>query len=199
MTLPAVNGALIEAARDGSSPAWTALVRAWGPTVLRWCRYQGGGSIDHEDAAHEVFIRLHERIGRLHSPERFRAFLYGITRRVVSEHRRRAWWRRWTPGAVPDHAGGESPERQLERAQVARTIEVVLERVPERFREVLIHCDVEGQSMAEAAELTGLPVNTVKTRLYRGRQRFRKEAARLDLTLDRVVQTPEEEALHVQA
>jgi len=199
MALPSVNSAQVQAAQDGSSPAWTALVRAWGPTVLGWCRYQGGGAVDHEDAAHEVFIRLHQRIGRLESPERFRPFLYGITRRVVSEHRRRAWWRRWASGASTERAGGESPERRLERARVASEIEVVLTKVPERFREVLIHCDVEGRSMAETAELMTLPVNTVKSRLFRARQRFRQEASRLGLTLDRVVSTPEEEALHVRA
>lgn len=199
MSLPPVNPALIRAAQDGTESAWAALVTAWAPTVLGWCRYQGGGGIDHEDAAHETFIRLHQRIDRLDSPAAFRAFLYGITRRVVSEHRRRAWWRRWASGSTVERVTAEDPEHQLQRARVAREIEATLIKVPERYREVLIHCDVEGRSMAETAELLAIPVNTVKSRLSRARQRFRKEAARQGLTLNRITPAPEEEALHVRA
>jgi RNA polymerase sigma-70 factor (ECF subfamily) len=153
--------------------------------VLGWCRYQGGASIDHEDAAHVVFIRLHARLHTLEDHTRFRAFLYGITRRVVSEYRRSAWWRRWVPGASLERVDpAASPERQAQRAQQALQIEVVLEHLPHIFREVLVLCDVQGRTMAEASELVGVPMNTVKTRLFRGRARFRKEARRRGVALD---------------
>jgi RNA polymerase sigma-70 factor (ECF subfamily) len=168
-------------------------VRDWGPVVLGWRRYQGAP--DPEDAAHEVFIRLYQRLDWLDEPQRFRAFLYGISKRVISEHRRRAWWRRWSGAPAPRLDPGPDPEHQLRLAQAVRDVEGVLARVPERFREVLIHSDVEGRSPAEIAELLDLSPNTVRSRLARGRARFRQEARRRGLSLEAVF----EEGAHVRA
>jgi len=186
LTLPPEDPLRITAARAGDGDAWTGLVRAWGPAVLSWCRYQGGGAPDPEDAAHEVFIRLFRRIHRLRDPSRFRSFLYGITRRVISEHRRRAWWRRWAPGeaAAPARDGGHDPEARCALNEAARGIEEALARVPARFREVLVHCDVEGRAPAEVAALLGVSANTVRSRLARGRARFRLEAARRGVSVE---------------
>jgi RNA polymerase sigma-70 factor (ECF subfamily) len=193
LSLPPVSPQQIQAARQGATPAWNALVRDWGPVVLGWCRYQGAP--DPEDAAHEVFIRLYQRLDRLDEPQRFRAFLYGISKRVISEHRRRAWWRRWSGAPAPRLDPGPDPEHQLRLAQAVRDVEGVLARVPERFREVLIHSDVEGRSPAEIAELLDLSPNTVRSRLARGRARFRQEARRRGLSLEAVF----EEGAHVRA
>jgi DNA-directed RNA polymerase specialized sigma24 family protein len=100
MTLPPPDPRQILAAQQGSAEAWRALFGRWCPVVVGWCRYLGGGRVDPEDAAHEVFVRLHRRFASLSSPEQFRAFLYGITRRVVAEHRRRQWWQRFSPWPV---------------------------------------------------------------------------------------------------
>ncbi len=118
MSLPPVSPQQIQAARQGATPAWNALVRDWGPVVLGWCRYQGAP--DPEDAAHEVFIRLYQRLDRLDEPQRFRAFLYGISKRVISEHRRRAWWRRWSGAPAPRLDPGPDPEHQLRLARAMR-------------------------------------------------------------------------------
>ena len=53
--------------------------------------------------------------------------------------------------------------------------------MPALHREVLVLCDLEGRSAAEAAELLSVPVGTVKSRLRLGRQRFRKLAASSNL------------------
>jgi RNA polymerase sigma factor (sigma-70 family) len=188
MTLPPPDPEQIEAARTGSAAAWHALFSRWCPVVVGWCRYLGAGQVDPEEAAHEVFIRLHHRFHTLASAAQFRAFLYGITRRVVAEQRRRLWWQRWSPW--PALAGSDprpDPERQCSLGETADQIDTILRRLPARYREVLVLCAVEGLTQAEAAELLDLPQGTVKSRLSRGMSTFRAEADRRGLTLEAVL------------
>jgi RNA polymerase sigma factor (sigma-70 family) len=189
MTLPPPDPDQIEAARAGSPDAWHALFSRWCPVVLGWCRYLGAGRIDPEDAAHDVFVRLHRRFHALTSAARFRPFLYGITRRVVAEHRRRLWWQRWSPWPLTPGASDPrpDPERRCSLGEAAAEIDDILQRIPARHREVLVLCAVEGLTHAEASELLGVPPGTVKSRLSRGMSSFRAEADRRGLTLGAVL------------
>jgi RNA polymerase sigma-70 factor (ECF subfamily) len=150
--------------------------------VLRWCSHRAGAAVDPEDAASEVFELVLTRLHQLREPAAFPSWLHWQTRAVLSRHRRRAWVRRWVPDAVleaVDPAVG--PVRRAELTQTARLVERALERLPERQREVLILVDLEEYSLEEAAALAGVPVGTVKSRLSRGRERFRKIAERMKL------------------
>jgi RNA polymerase sigma factor (sigma-70 family) len=188
MALPPPDPRQILAAQQGSAEAWRALFGRWSPVVVGWCRYLGSGRVDPEDAAHEVFVRLHHRFGALDSPEQFRAFLYGITRRVVAEQRRRQWWQRFSPW--PQRPLAETrpdPERLCSLGEVAGQIDQILEQLPSHYREVVVLCAVEGLTHSEAAELLGLPAGTVKSRLSRGYATFRAEADRRGLTFHAVL------------
>ena len=50
-----------------------------------------------------------------------------------------------------------------------------IDRLPDEFRETLVLSDVEGMAYAEVAEITGVPIGTVKSRLYRARKALQKE------------------------
>ena len=50
-----------------------------------------------------------------------------------------------------------------------------IDELPEEFREALVLSDVEGMSYAEVAQITGVPVGTVKSRLYRARQALQRK------------------------
>lgn len=70
-------------------------------------------------------------------------------------------------GAVP------SPIKQIERAQLMRWLQQELESLPEDQRLIVLLCDVEGMSYKEAAEVAGVPVGTVRSRLSRCREVLR--------------------------
>jgi RNA polymerase sigma-70 factor, ECF subfamily len=149
------------------------------PSVLGWCRRLGGPKVDPDDAAQDVLLTAWKRLDSLREPEAFDSWLYGITRRVLAAHRRRAWVRRWTPGAMPEAIDpGRSPREEAELSEISREVQRILEQLPPAQREVLVLSDVEERSDNEVAELLGIPSGTVKSRLRLARGRFRRLADR---------------------
>jgi RNA polymerase sigma-70 factor, ECF subfamily len=170
---------LVPAAREDLPGARDALLDACLAPVLAWCRRLGGSKVDAEDAAHDVLVVVLTRLGQLEQDDRFESWLYGVTRRVLAGHRRKAWVRRWVPGKLPEAIDpGASPFAEAALSETAAEVRDVLDRLPARQREVLVLCEVEDRTDVETAELLGVPVGTVKSRLRLARNRFRSIAQR---------------------
>jgi len=191
MALQLPNPALVPPALDGAPGAIDALAEAWLPHVYRWCHRLGGPVVDAEDAAHETLIIMCRRIDSLHGPAQFRSWLFNIARKVIANQRKRAWFKRWVPGAsMRDQvSAGWGPERSLEARQTAVTVWKVLDSLSSTQREVLVLIELEERSAAEAAELLGLPTGTVKSRLRAGREAFRRAMSRIPQTPPQTVHT----------
>lgn len=172
--------ALLPAAVAGDLGARGRLIELWGPIVLGWCARIGGPRIDEEDAAHDVFEHVLERIHTLRDPRALPAWIYSTTRRVLIDHRRRAWLRRWVPGFVPD-IPDPTAHRLAEQNLLGAKVREALDELPADLREVLVLIEMEERSGVEVAELTGLALGTVKSRLRRARARFEVEARRRGL------------------
>ncbi|MBX2804172.1 MAG: sigma-70 family RNA polymerase sigma factor [Myxococcales bacterium] len=168
-----LDGDRVAAAIAGDTEAMDAVVQAWLPTVFRWCARLGGGRIDSEEAAQEVLITLVRRRHTIARSDRLPGWLFGACRRIVANHRRRAWFKRWAPGVSVDQ-GQVSPaiDEQLERCQLAASVHAVLDRLSERHRAVLLLCFIEERSVSEASELLDVPMGTVKSRLHHAKARF---------------------------
>ena len=174
-TLPETPTETLLAARAGVRTAWSRVFQDWHGVVLGWCRLYGGPRIDAENAAQESFVRLHQVFSSFEPTSPFGAFLRNITRNVAREHRRRAWLRRWVPGlAVAPVDGAPGADRLLEQHQDDQRVAAALAALPELYREVIWLKDGEERTLREIAVLLDLPEQTVKTRLRRGRQKFRE-------------------------
>jgi len=166
---------LVRQAQQEAPGALDRLCDVWLPVVLGWTTRLGGPRIDPEDAAHDVFLVVFRRIGDVERVEAFKSWLFGITRRVIAAHRRRAWLRRWLPGAVPDVVSGAAdPGRRAEQTQTADQVWNALLALPDHHREVLVLCDLEERADSEVAELLRVPKGTVKSRLRRARLALRE-------------------------
>jgi len=151
--------------------------RHWMPTVLQWCRRLGGPRVDAEAAAQEVFIVLLDRLERIEGPEVVRSWLFSTTRRVLAQHRRRAWFRRWLPGAPVDRASADpGPERRTSARSTLDEVQDIVSGLPPRLAEVWVLVQIESRTVPEVVEITGLPEGTLRTRLRRARQLFMAEA-----------------------
>jgi RNA polymerase sigma-70 factor (ECF subfamily) len=137
---------------------------------------------DAEDLAQEIFVRAWRSISSFRSDSTFRTWLFGIAINVVRTHRgKRSRLRRlfWSPPKDDPNVNVDA----LERASVDDGIEAplamreVIDRalatLPEDMREAVVLRDVQGLDYREIAEALGLPLGTVESRIFRGRQRLR--------------------------
>lgn len=136
-----------------------------------------------EDVTQEVFVALFADLSR-YDPARasFSTYLYGIVRNLSRDRLRRE--RRfltldalspWSDAA----AYVDDPADALEHAELAARVRQAFLRLPIRYRELMILCDLHGLSYAEAAEVAKISTAAVRSRLHRGRHLLRQRLSRL--------------------
>lgn len=153
--------------------------------VSRWARALGGMDADVDDLTQEVFLVVRRKLDRYSGPS-MRAWLYGITRKIVSDYRRRAWVRRLLGGATrsldQEHSQQLVAADPFERLEARRILHHVLGKLSGVKRTAFILFEIEGYSGEEIAELEGVPLATVYTRLHHARKEFLRRVAELEGT-----------------
>ena len=157
-----------------------ALYRAHERAVMRWAIRLGGPGIDVEDVVQDVFLIAKRRLVSFEGPGQITTWLFRTTEKVVQGARRKQRLRRWLSrtmdaGWIGMGAARPTPGEALERQREVRDVYRVLDRLPERQRQVLILFELEGLSTEEIADLTVAKVGTVRVWLFRARARFLEE------------------------
>jgi RNA polymerase sigma-70 factor (ECF subfamily) len=169
-----VGGAL--AVKMPEVDRFTALYDEHFAFVWRNLRRLGVPAASLDDAAQDVFLVVHRRLGDVPG-EGARAWLFGVVRRVAADHRRTAARRGAEPlDTVPEPVA--APEPGLERAEAARVVHEILARLDDEKREVFVLAELEQMAAPEIAAAIGVPLNTVYSRLRAARAAFEKHAAR---------------------
>ncbi len=167
--------------RDGRALA--VLIATHGPMVLGVCRRILREPQDIEDAFQSTFLILARRAGSIRDPGRLAAWLHGVARRVAL--RARGQFRKRAADGHDQIAILEDPSPgaglAAERAELLGLIDAELARLPRRYRDVLVLCDLEGRTYTEAAHHLGCPLGTVQSRLARGRKQLRGRLQRKGL------------------
>lgn len=161
------------------------------PLVTGWATRLGAGTIDAEAAAADALLVILRRLPDLHPGAPVEPFAWGVTARVVREHRRASWWRRWVPGAEPESVAPDRGASPADRERI-RLVYRVLGALSEPHREVLVLMDLEERSASEVAALLGVPEGTVRSRLRLARDAFRAEAGRVGLGLVHLMEDPDD-------
>jgi RNA polymerase sigma-70 factor (ECF subfamily) len=145
--------------------------------VARWVRALGAAPTDVEDLTQEVFLVVRRKLGTFHGGS-MPAWLYRIASLTVADHRRRAWFRHLFSrrpavdlDAIPGREGG-GPLEAIERKEARQKLHSLLARMSEKRRTAFALFEIEGYSGEEIAELYGVPVATVWTRLFHARREF---------------------------
>jgi len=180
---------LIDALRDGSEAAYEELIRRFQQPVyalaLRLLDDQGEAC----DVVQEVFLKVFRKIGNFRSESSLKTWIYRITvneahnaRRWFFRHRRREVELDHTPEQARDWKeiiadGSRSPyDVALDREQHLM-IESALEQINPIFREAVVLRDIMDLSYEEIAEVIGVSLGTVKSRILRGREALRDKLA----------------------
>jgi RNA polymerase sigma-70 factor (ECF subfamily) len=151
--------------------------------VSRWARALGGLEADLDDISQEVFMVVRRKLTTYVGPS-MQAWLYGITRKTVSDYRRRAFFRRLFTGVnrsleSSPHIERTSGTRPFDTLEAQQTVVAVLKRMTTVRRTAFILFEIEGYSGEEIAELEQIPVATVYTRLHHARRDFMRLTAEL--------------------
>ncbi len=167
--------------RAGEPDAVEAFAARAQPRVVRWCRKLGGPRIDAEDAAQEVMVVALGKIHTLGPDPNLDAWLFAICRRVLANHRRKAWFRRWQSTAVGIEerpGGGLDPERATAAHGRLQLAQACLDRLSARHREVLVLYDLEERSAQEVAAILDSNPQAVRALAMRARKKLKQAAQR---------------------
>jgi RNA polymerase sigma factor (sigma-70 family) len=156
----------------GERPAFDELVERWHGPVWKYVRRMAGGDDAAWDVAQDVWLRVLRGIGRLRDGTRLRPWLFGIARRALMDRLRHQYA---TPvdsdvdlSALPADVCSDQPEEELE------AMERGLASLPVIEREVLMLFYLRELSLTEVADVLGVPIGTVKSRLFRARRQLRR-------------------------
>ena len=127
-----------------------------------------------DDLLQETFLVAYRKRSSFDGRSALRTWLYAIAARLAMRHRRGAGRFLRAIGLFADEPERISadPVDELERARAAQAVRAVLDLLPFKQREVVVLYELEELDGAEIAEIVGIPINTVWTRLHHGRKRF---------------------------
>ncbi|HET6575921.1 MAG TPA: sigma-70 family RNA polymerase sigma factor [Fimbriiglobus sp.] len=148
--------------------AFAALVRRPGPMVFGVCRRVLGNAADADDAFQATFVVLVRKAGSLAGRGTVGDFLYGVAYHTALKARAQAVKRRAKEAraAVPDRPDVDTAERD----ELLKLLDRELARLPGKYREPVVLCDLEGRPRAEVAGLLGIPEGTLSSRLTTARR-----------------------------
>jgi RNA polymerase sigma-70 factor (ECF subfamily) len=157
----------------------TAVYREHGDFVWRTLQRMGVPAADLDDVLQEVFVVVHRRLASYDGRSKPTTWLYGICLRIASRHRRRAYFRREVRHEdTREDADLATPERALEQVEAARRLERLLATLAPEKRAVLVMFEIEEKSCQEIAEVSGVPIGTVHSRLHAARADLERAVAR---------------------
>lgn len=168
-------------------PTFQELCEGYLTFVWRCARAFGATSNEVDDVVQDVFLVVQRRHAELTDGGRARNWIYSITRRVVSTHRRRR--RRRDSEAPLDVETLWSPEPSplaaAEQQVQVRVLSALLDGLDERRREVFVLAEILELSGREISETIGVPMNTVYSRLRAAREEFELAVQRHRKSLER--------------
>jgi RNA polymerase sigma-70 factor, ECF subfamily len=149
--------------------------------VYTLARYLLGNAADADDAVQECYLRAYRHFDTYRGPE-IKPWLFAILRNVCHSTRARSVAAPHPAGAAEDidetavpiwNETAETPEKAVLRRHDADTIRKLVAALPLPFREVIVLREIDDLSYREIADIVGVPVGTVMSRLARARAMLR--------------------------
>ena len=167
-------------ADEWRAPTWEEVVELHSARVFRLAYRLTGNAHDAEDLTQEVFVRVFRSLDK-YTPGTFEGWLHRITTNLFLDQARRRSKIRF------DALGEDAEDRLASRGVTPDTavlegifdddVESALAALPPDFRAAVVLCDIEGLSYEEIADVLGLKLGTVRSRIHRGRSMLRQALA----------------------
>jgi RNA polymerase sigma-70 factor (ECF subfamily) len=176
------DGELIAGAIDGRPDGFEELVRRYQRPITSYVFRMLGDYESALDVTQEVFIKVYNSLTKYSAEYKFSTWLYRIAHNAAVDHMRR---NSITPQSLETEnadgsyqiqieSRGASPEQDRERSEWRTEIDAVVRCLPTAYRDLILLRHARDLSYDEIAEVTGLPLGTVKNRLFRAREMMRE-------------------------
>jgi RNA polymerase sigma-70 factor, ECF subfamily len=179
----------IKQVKKGDQNAFAEIVELYKDKVYQLCFRMLGNPHEAEDIAQEAFIRAYINIHSYDSSKKFSTWLYRIATNLSIDRIRKKKPDYYLDAEV---AGGEGltlysqvaadvalPEDEVQYVELQEIIQEEILKLPDKYRSVIVLKYIEELSLKEISEILDLPINTVKTRIHRGREALRKQLSHL--------------------
>ena len=166
---------LVRLAQGGDERAFQALVVKYQRRIARHVARYVRRASDVEEVVQDAFIRAYRGLGSFRGESSFYSWLYRIATNTAFSFLKKR------PGDVPadERSDGafepgitdeQTPERTLLAKEIGAAVERAMARLGPELAEALVLYEVEGKSYSQIAQMLGMPIGTVRTRIFRARE-----------------------------
>lgn len=154
--------------KNGDESGVSELVELYYEDILRYCMFRLPDRYLAEDAVQETFLKVFRYFDDYRHKGRFRAFLYKVAANTCIDMMRKKRWDQIPKDAAQEETGMEETEQQEDFRRIIRSL-------PPELGEIVLLRFSQELKMRETAEMTGVPLRTVQSRLRRALKMLRAE------------------------
>lgn len=176
---------IIERTLGGEPEAFNLLVRRWERHIYGLTLRMLGRDEEAKDATQETFLSAYRNLSKFRGEAKFSSWIYRIALNICNTRlRSRSKSTVSIEEEREEHGFELAAEEQdlsgnIQQAQIALHVRRALQGLPAEMRQVIIMKEYENLKFNEIAEILGIPLSTVKTRMYTGLNELRKRLAHL--------------------
>lgn len=181
---------LVARAVAGTDSCFEELVKRYQRPISAYVYRMVGNYESALDLTQEIFIKVYNSLDRYRPEFKFSTWIYKIAHNSAVDHLRRSATREQSivvgsaadSFELPIESAQPSPEQESERKERRIEIESIVKTLPEPYRELIILRHSQDMTYEEIVEVTGLPLGTVKNRLFRARELMRQQFVEKGIT-----------------
>jgi len=175
VTTAARDAALLTRVAEGDHEAFTQIMTEHEDRVFSVCLRIMGDREQALDATQDTFLTAFRKAGQFKGESTLGTWVYRIAVNTCYDILRKQKRRPSEP--MPEYLdpADHGAQEEVESAGIRPEIQTALAAIPTEFRAAVVLADIEGMSLPEIAEVLGVPVGTVKSRVFRGRRLLAKQ------------------------
>ncbi len=176
---------IIERTLGGEPEAFNLLVRRWERQIYGLTLRMLGRDEEAKDATQETFLSAYRNLSKFRGEAKFSSWIYRIALNICNTKLRSrtrgaiSLEEQWEATGFELAAETDDLSDSIQQEQITRHVRRALQGLPAEMRQVIIMKEYEGLKFAEIADILGIPISTVKTRMYTGLTELRKRLEHL--------------------
>lgn len=174
---------LIRQCRAGTAEAFGVLVERHQDRLYAALVRMLGSTEDAREAAQDAFVHAYQKLDTFQGTAAFSTWLFRIAVNAAFSRRRRSKRYKASLNGTPGETGYEpadgrldaDPSQPLEQSETQKLVREALSALPDDYRTALVLKEMEGLRYEEIAEIVGVPIGTVRSRIHRARHELREK------------------------